>query len=115
VARDRGKTTVGQFACQLLRAALLRATGGPFSPEVSQALDRIEEMSAGCPLSAPAGIQLRVDLKHLAASLVSTNDDRAKSLFDYLVQRIASRTNSTVRQEDFRRWLGAYPWVLVWA
>ena len=109
----QGKTTVGQFACQLLRAALLRATGGPFSPEVSQALDRIEEMSAGLPPVCARRYPLRVDLKHLAASLVATGDDRAKSLFDYLVQRIASRTNSTVRQEDFRRWLGAYPWVLV--
>ncbi len=109
----QGKTTVGQFGCQLLRAALLRSTDGPFSPEVSQALERIEEMSDGLPPVNARRYPLRVDLKHLAAALMTTGDDRAKSLFDYLSKRIASRTNSIVSQEDFRRWLSSYPWVLV--
>ena len=109
----QGKTTVGQFACQLLRAALLRATGGPFSPEVSQALERIEQMSQGLPVVYARRYPLRVDLKHLAACLAATGEEGVKGLFDYLVKRIASRTNSSLRSDDFRRWLGAYPWVLV--
>lgn len=109
----QGKTTVGQFACQLLRAAILRGTAGPFSPDVTQALDRIGHMSDGLPPVCARRYPLRVDLKHLASSLATAEGERANGLFDYLLKRIAKRTNSVVRPEDFRRWLGTYPWVLV--
>lgn len=109
----QGKTTVGQFACQLYRVELLRATGGPFSPEVSQAIERIEQIPTDLPVVCARRYPLRVDLKHFAASLVATDDTRAKNLFDFLVNRISNRTNSTIKPDDFRRWLGGYPWVLV--
>lgn len=64
----QGKTTVGQHACQLLRAELLRATGGPFSPEVGQALQRLAQ-TEGLPRAFARRYPLRVDLKNVAAAL----------------------------------------------
>ncbi|MFT4589271.1 MAG: hypothetical protein ACI9VS_003643 [Candidatus Binatia bacterium] len=109
----QGKTTVGRFACQLLRAALLRASGGAFSPEVEQALSRIEEMSDGLPRVCARRYPLRVDLKKLAVALATPGAEGAANLFDYLAKVIAARTNSTVKPAELRAWLGAYPWMLV--
>lgn len=109
----QGKTTVGQFACQLLRASLLNSTGATFSAEVSRALKIINEMSEGLPAVNAKRYPLRIDLKHLAASLAGKNDDTAISVFDYLVRRISKRTNAKIDQEDFRSWLKTYPWLLV--
>jgi hypothetical protein len=67
----QGKTTLGQYACQLFRAELVRASGGSFSPEISQALERIDDMSEELPWVRARRYPLRVDLKHLAASLAS--------------------------------------------
>lgn len=109
----QGKTTVGQHACQLLRAELLASVGGPFSPEVERALERIKTMSQGLPQICARRYPLRVDLKNLAAALAIEGPDRATNLFNYLLRRIASRTNSTVKPDQFRKWLGGYPWLLV--
>ncbi|MBF0546699.1 MAG: hypothetical protein HQM08_19790 [Candidatus Riflebacteria bacterium] len=106
----QGKTTVGIFACQLFRAALLRATGANFSPEVSQALNKIEEMANGLPAVCARRYPLRVDLKNLATSLA---EEKTTNLFDYLLKRIETRTNSKIGQGHFRLWLGSYPWLLV--
>jgi hypothetical protein len=109
----QGKTTLSQFACQLLRAGLLRDTAGPFSPEVSQALERVERMSQGLPSISARRYPLRIDLKHFAAALTATGDAAVHTLFDYLLRRIAHRTNTTIRAESFRRWLAGYPWALM--
>lgn len=109
----QGKTTVGQFACQLLRASLLRTTGSAPSREIAQALDRIEEQSDGIPPVRARRYPLRVDLKYLAAALASKDSDRVSTLFDFFIRRIAERTSSTISQHHFRKWLGAYPWILV--
>ncbi|MBF0410846.1 MAG: hypothetical protein HQM10_26105 [Candidatus Riflebacteria bacterium] len=106
----QGKTTLGIFVCQLFRAALLRATGGNFSPEVTQALNKIEEMSKGLPAVYAYRYPLRVDLKRLAASLA---EEKTTNLFDYLLKAIETRTSSKIRQEHFRLWLKNYPWLLV--
>jgi hypothetical protein len=109
----QGKTTVGQFACQLLRASLLRATGENFSPEVTQALARIEEDSAGLPSLTVRRYPLRIDLKQLASYLAATPEESQGTLLQYLVKRISARTNCVVTHEDFRLWLRGYPWLLV--
>jgi len=109
----QGKTTVGQYACQLFRAELLRCSGGLFSPEVEQALHRLGQTSEGLPKVSGRRYPLRVDLKALAAALASEAADRAANLFDYLLKRIGTRTNSKPKAEELRGWLAGYPWLLV--
>jgi hypothetical protein len=109
----QGKTTVGQFACQLLRVSLLKATGRIFSTEVSRAIELIEFNSGELPAMKARRYPLRVDLKQLARALADSGTDHAKSVLDFLVKRIGDRTDTTVHREHFRKWLAAYPWVLV--
>jgi hypothetical protein len=109
----QGKTTLSQFACQLLRASLIRGTGGPFSAEVSRALDQVEELSKDLPPISARRYPLRIDLKQFASALTATGDGAVHTLFDYLLRRIAHRTNTTIRAELFRRWLAGYPWALM--
>ena len=35
------------------------------------------------------------------------------SLLAYILERIKKRTNQTISISDFRRWLGAFPWLLI--
>jgi hypothetical protein len=108
----QGKTTVGQFACQLLRAALIKSCSG-HSPEVAQALGRIEQQSEGLPPLTALRYPLRVDLKKLAEALDGKGDLACTSLLSYLASHIAKRTDSTLGTADFRLWLKSYPWLLV--
>lgn len=109
----QGKTTVGQFACQLLRAALLNSTKANFSPEVVQALTRIGLQSQDLPKTHVLRYPLRVDLKRLAEALAGEGDFAANSLLDYLVRHISKRTDSDLSKIEFRIWLQSYPWLLV--
>lgn len=109
----QGKTTVGLFTCQLLRAALLRACGTAYSPEITQALAIIAQQSQELPKTDVLRYPLRVDLKKLAEALAGKGDFAANSLLDYLVRHISKRTDSDLSKSDFRVWLKSYPWLLV--
>lgn len=110
----QGKTTVGQFACQLLRFHLLRATSANYSPEVTLALKAIEKNTGVLPEPYPLRYPLRIDLKRLAESLQGGDTEiKANSVLDYLVQYISHRTDSELSKNDFRVWLKSYPWLLV--
>lgn len=67
----------------------------------------------GLPPVCARRYPLRVDLKHFASALASDKSDHAPSLFQYLIKRIAVRTNSSITVRDFRQWLSSYPWLLV--
>ena len=109
----QGKTTVGQHACQLLRAELVSASSTPLSPEVRQALDRFDLANQESGRALTRRYPLRVDLKQFANALVRSDGDGASNLFDYLTKRLAVRTSTRVAHSDLRRWLGLYPWLLV--
>lgn len=109
----QGKTTVGQFACQLLRAALLRSTSALYSEDVRGALERIERQARGLPPPNVLRYPLRVDLKRLAEALADTGPRASNSLLDFLVKHIERRTDSGLSKQDFRAWLRNWPWLLV--
>ena len=109
----QGKTTVGQFACQLFRSALLKQTNAQFSPEITQALARIKQQSVELPTVKALRYPLRIDLKKLAESLAKSGEGTSNSVLDYLVQHISKRTDSDLSKADFRKWLRAYPWLVV--
>jgi hypothetical protein len=93
----QGKTTIGQYACQLYRAALLNSANRVYSPEVRQALSKIDEWASDSPSVGARRYPLRVDLKQFATSLASRKSDRSRSLFDYILKRIEARTSTTTR------------------
>lgn len=118
----QGKTTVGQFACQLFRAAILRDRRDLQSPEVQEALTETEKISELERIEIPSArrFPIHVVLRDFATALSRrrTAIDAGQpvsefTLFAYLVERIRTRTNREVTNDDFRAWLRAYPWILV--
>lgn len=109
----QGKTTAGQFCCQLLRAALLNASRSPLSPDVRSALEQVSRQAQTLTPATVLRYPLRIDLKLLSTALADQGRDGATSVLDYLVKYIARRTDSTLKKSEFRTWLRSYPWLLV--
>lgn len=110
----QGKTTVGLFACQMLRAALLQEAGGPYDRDVEQALVDIASQAGTLPPLTTLRYPMRVDLKRLAEALATGYaGGPVNTLMDFLTQHIAKRTGARLDTEDFRLWLRSFPWLLV--
>jgi hypothetical protein len=113
----QGKTTIGQFTCQLFRAALL--TDRPahlLSPETLFAINAIKETTAaeGIVLPKARRFPLHVTLSEFAAALGRARAcNEAMSLLQFLVDKVSRRTSTPILTSDFREWLGAYAWLLV--
>jgi len=111
----QGKTTVGQFVCQLFRTALL-ADRPPhlLSLEVKAALENIKRQCVSEERQLPKArrFPVRIVLSEFAATLKQRGDDSA-SLISYIAARIRKRVDRDIRSDDLRRWLACYPWLLV--
>ena len=110
----QGKSTIGQFVCQMFRAALLRSRPTEsLSTDVHDALGVLEEhcRSDGLELPAVKRFPLRVELNKFAEALNST--DGANSLIEYLAAMISARIPGEVTPTLMSKWLGSYPWLLV--
>ena len=110
----QGKTTLGQFICQLFRAAILeRRPAHTLDAEVASGVALVRDWCAkdGYTLPAVRRFPLRISLSAFAAALAEDPD--AHSVLAYIVKRIATRTTRDVSTELFRDWLSTYPWVLV--
>ncbi len=108
----QGKTTVGQFACQVFRAALLSAgTRKPASVEGQEAVQRVQEAcaSADLPFERAPRFPVRVVLTDLANALAV----KEQSLVAWIADQISHRVGNDVAPEVLKEWLGAYPWFLV--
>ncbi|MFT3771431.1 MAG: hypothetical protein QM820_38950 [Minicystis sp.] len=128
----QGKSTVGQFLCQLHRAALLlpRAPDkmlgsfvlGASSPgiqgltrEGGQALDAIRCQCEGSALTLPdtGVLPVRVVLGELAAWIANTGATPDAALFDYLAGRIERSAGQVITPAELERILKTSPWLLV--
>jgi hypothetical protein len=112
----QGKTTVGQFICQLFRAAILSEKPAlSLSREAQQALRQIEAQSEHEAMLLPTArrFPIRIVLSDFATMLASSDAPQINSLLSYIVDRIRKRTDRLISADDFRSWLGLYPWVLI--
>jgi hypothetical protein len=110
----QGKTTVGQFACQMFRTAILKDRPRHLlSDEVLAALDEMLFISAREDLELPKArrFPLHVVLRDFASAVGKRKE--GLTLFSYLMERIRMRTSRDVTADDFREWLRVYPWLLV--
>lgn len=108
----QGKTTLGQFACQVFRAGLLSSVAQrPLSAEGSEAVGSITSAckELGLAVTRAPRFPVRVVLTELAEAL----SEREQPLLAWVAGSISRRVGSTISTELFRRWLGAYPWFLV--
>jgi hypothetical protein len=108
----QGKTTVGQFICQLFRTAILKQKSRKaLSPDALEAMREIEEQCQSEELAIPVvrRFPVRVLLSEFAARLNS----QPESLLSYLAGKIQKKSGKHFGLDEFRRWLGSYPWVLI--
>lgn len=110
----QGKSTLGQFLCQLHRARLLTARdAATISPEARLALDAILRCVAEDDLEMPTvgRFPLRIVLNSYASAL--SRPDGPRGLLDYVVACINERTGADLSLNLFKRWLAAHPWLIV--
>jgi hypothetical protein len=110
----QGKTTLGQFLCQLFRVELLKDRPPVSLPaEVLSAIAMTNDQCRGQHIPRPTvrRFPVRIPLTELSDWLAERNG--VGSLLAYLTERVARRTGSTLSVEVFEEWLGAYPWLLV--
>ncbi|MBO9127954.1 MULTISPECIES: hypothetical protein [unclassified Rhizobium] len=109
----QGKSTIGQFLCQLLRARLLKETVGlNLGPETEQAVDEIRRAAheLGLPAVGPARLPFRLELPALADALRAHGD---LTVLGFLAQTLAAKTNEAVGVPQIRKLLEAFPTLFV--
>lgn len=108
----QGKTTLGQFACQIFRASLLAER--PSQSLSLEGLEAIAAVQAACdaaklPFRQGPRFPIRVVLTDLAKALT----EHERPLLVYLTCLISERVGTSVSTDLFREWLSTYPWFLV--
>jgi len=108
----QGKSTVTQFLAQVYRAAFL--FGSPVSTEapVADALHTINASMLRLGLEPPISRRwpIRIVMTRLADALSSGS---AVSLLDFIAQQVSARGSLPVTNDDMRRWLRTYPWIVI--
>jgi hypothetical protein len=117
----QGKSTSGLFAVQILRAAVLRDDPAVKSnPTIREVVPEILSRATeeGIPGDFPHRFPIHVRLpdyadriSHARSSGLTVPSLLAQIAHD--VEGAADATEGTVRRQDLRFWLGAYPWLIV--
>ena len=118
----QGKTTVGQFICQIFRASIIsRKPPTSLSPEARKALLMIqahcEDEEIEC-FPVPR-FPFRIVLNEFASALSDSSSQGTNplhginSVFSYLAYLIKRRTDRAVSADDLRRWISEYPSVVI--
>lgn len=105
-----GKSTVGQFLCQLHRAMLLKTakTNLPQDAlEIQNDILRKDDFSEDLRLNR---FPCRLDLSFIAEKL--TKDD-STNIVEILRTEIETIANFKCESEDIREWLSDFPWLFV--
>ena len=109
----QGKTTIGQFLCQLFRVAILKDKTDIGNFEIQRALINFKSQCQQENICFPQArrFPLRIVLNEFAAVLAS--NDSINSVLDYIAWQIRRRTSREIDVEDIRQWLANYPWLIV--
>ena len=112
----QGKTTVGQFICQIFRASIIsRRPQHLLSAEVNSALSLINNhcQEEAIDYSLVPRFPFRIVLNEFASALSSESFPHINSVFSYIVSQIHKRTGSTVSIDDMKDWFAHYPSIIV--
>jgi hypothetical protein len=109
----QGKTTAGQFLCQLYRCELLARRAELITPEADAVIRLTQAQCDQEQIRLPRvrRIPIRVPLTDLSDYLA--NQPVRRSLLDYLAEMISSYCSGQVEPEVLEEWLGRHPWLLV--
>ena len=112
----QGKTTVGQFICQIFRAAIItRRSPTLISPETKHALSLITQhcQQEGVDLTLVPRFPFRIVLNEFASALSSNSLPHINSVLSYMAHCMQKRTDSTVSVDDLRGWLKHCPCTII--
>ncbi|MBN8466541.1 hypothetical protein JYJ95_08455 [Corallococcus exiguus] len=109
----QGKSTLGQFICQLYRTAILKDRNKATLSE--SACDTIKSITQQCTadgLTIPKArrFPIRIDLKHFADELAH---DKCNSAISYISQKIDASATSSISKSALQAWLKSYPWLVI--
>ncbi|NOK34360.1 hypothetical protein HMI49_14245 [Corallococcus exercitus] len=109
----QGKSTLGQFICQLYRTALLKDRNKATLSE--SALDTINIILPQCSadkISLPKTrrFPIRIDLKNFADELAN---EKCNSVIEYIARKIDSCATAPINKSTLQTWLKSYPWILI--
>jgi hypothetical protein len=117
----QGKSTTGLFAVQIFRAAILNddpsMTLNPtICDVVPEILDRAKE--EGIATDVPRRFPVHIRLPDYADRVSQARNNRTEipslvSLIAHELERAADASPGSIRREDLRLWLQAYPWLIV--
>src|SRR5882724_10812973 len=108
----QGKSTLGQYLCQLYRASILNDR--PHKrlderiPGIIRQLEQQREEAGGLPMTRR--FPVRVELRAFSYALANEPN---LTLLEYLRAEMARLGNATIQIEDLKDWLGSYPCLLV--
>lgn len=109
----QGKSTVGQFLCQMYRAAILQdCPAHTIAPEVRSVLNQIEKqcIEDGIELPSARRFPVRIILDEFATDLAN---GEVSSLLAFILKQIVIASQHSCSPDDLRRWLKFYPWLIV--
>ncbi|SIO19860.1 NACHT domain-containing protein [Paraburkholderia phenazinium] len=108
----QGKSTIGQYLCQLYRAALLEKCK-TLDPQCAQIIDSIVEFSKENPRFAPESLRFpfRIILNRFASDLAK---DGNLTVVEYIRQRVEKLGSAgTISTPILKQWISGYPWIFV--
>jgi len=108
----QGKSTIGQFLCQIYRASLLHGTNLDAMPELADAIGNIRSHCLRIGLAAPAARRwpYAIRLTDFADALAKKQHG---TVLDYIAAEITARAGVEISVLDLRHWLARYPWLVI--
>lgn len=112
----QGKSTISQFLAQTMRSRIL-ANADPLrvAPEIAKVADAIKDRLSAEQIEfiGPQRFPVRIDLPQFADALAKAPAGGGATLLEYVARRISLIASCAVKNEDLRRWLSAYPWLII--
>ena len=112
----QGKTTVGQFICQIFRASIVENRPQyTLSEEVQRALQVIRDNcnNEDISLSLVPRFPFRIVLNEFASALSSSAHSEVNSVLSFLVEQVSKRTDRRISADDLREWMTKYPCMVI--
>ena len=111
-----GKTTIGQFICQIFRASIIERRPEYSLPEEIRgalAIFRENWKSMGIDLPIVPRFPFKLQLNELAAALASDDLPHVNSVFSFLAHRIYKSIDHKVSADDLRKCFAKYPSIVI--
>jgi hypothetical protein len=103
----QGKSTLGQFLCQLYRAAWLKSfLMNRLEPEIIKIIELLEHKQ----LPTNQRIPIQIVLNEYASDLAK---DENLNLLQYIKKKISQLGNTELSLEILKQWLGEYSWLVI--